>query len=224
MFSDIETEHLVIAGATLIYLPILYAMLRDGRRSFHLVVLALGLFRIIREESDRSDWLVETVDRAELFYGESRVRHWYPDVVAAMAEIEYLLSVNHLMVAALWNKGDERVRFRELLKDMKSRRSPFVSMRGEPRRLLDAMAAHVDSHDERAMVALKQLGGYAKDVERRLEWQRKWNFIFAVTAGVSLLVGLATFALQVGWAALPDGDPGHAGGNGPDGEGSGAVQ
>ena len=115
-----------------------------------------------------------------------------------MERIHYLVySAHGINVIFRWMFREAEVRdaLHAVTLAFRATDQPYSSLSGEPRRLLESVAANCDPEEQGSEVALKQLAEYITVTEKRLARQRLRNFVF----GSASIVGAALAMVALGF-------------------------
>ena len=190
----------VLFAVSLVYVPAFVIFLRNLTRLRQLVGFGGVVMRIMEELAGDVGWEDRAIERIETFYLHSELVSQFPSILQLIERLHYLVYSAHglnIIFRIMFRKRECRDALHSVRLALKATEQPYSSLSGEPRRLLESVAANCDSSNQGGKVALKQLAEYIKINERRLAKQRSREFVFGTASVVGVV--LAIIALVSNW-------------------------
>lgn len=203
----------IAAVVAFIYLPLFYVFIRSMRANIALAAFARALFRIGEELSNKDDWVPAAIDRLQSIYDRSELQRKFSsarEVVEHLHYLAYAQGAAFLSFAWFYRRNEQnQSTLLAIRAELAAQDQPHTSLRGELRKLVEAVNANLDPATDSGKVALEQLANYMTSVDRTVARKRRMTTVLTVTTVLATIVSIVSLWLQfrsgVSLVPTPDG-------------------
>lgn len=195
----------IVVVIAIIYLPLIYFLVKYMRDWIALSAFARALYRIGEELSNKDDWASEAIARLESIYDQSELKKRFASAGEVVEHLHYLVysQASVLLNSAwfYWRNELKRTVLLAIRAELVAQRQPHSSLRGELRRLVEAVNANLDPVSNGGKVALEHLANYMQGIDKTVARQQLWNNVLTVITVVATLTSIVSVLLQV-WGGI----------------------